>query len=96
MVVVVVLQVHPLVRTHPETLRDCLFIGEQFTKCVVGLDPEESRELIRALNAHATRPEHVYTHHWRPGDLVLWVSEGRLVEKMGARHRPFFSYPLTI
>ena len=33
---------------------------------------EESQALLGELNAHATRPEFVYTHDWRIGDVVMW------------------------
>jgi len=32
----------------------------------------EGRALLAELLAHATQLEFVYTHHWRPGDLVIW------------------------
>ena len=34
--------------------------------------PEESKELLEQLTAHATRREFVYTHRWRQHDLVMW------------------------
>ena len=37
-----------------------------------GRDVEESRALLRSLTDHITRPDHVYTHRWRPKDLVMW------------------------
>ena len=32
----------------------------------------ESRAIIDALEAHATRPDAIYSHRWRPGDLIVW------------------------
>jgi len=64
--------VHPVVRTHPETGRKALFVNEGFTVGIVGLPDAEGKALLDALNAHATRPELVYTHKWRAGDLVIW------------------------
>ena len=32
----------------------------------------ESAALLAELLAHATQPRFVYTHRWRPGDLVMW------------------------
>lgn len=63
--------VHPLVRTHPETGRKSLYIG-MYSSHILDMPEEEGRALIEELLAHATRPELVYTHQWRPGDLVLW------------------------
>jgi alpha-ketoglutarate-dependent taurine dioxygenase len=63
--------VAPLARVHPETARKSLFIG-MYASHIVGMDEAESRRLIDELTAHATGPRFVYTHQWRPGDLVVW------------------------
>jgi taurine dioxygenase len=62
---------HPIVRIHPETGRKCLFLGDH-AWCVEGMPLEAGRQLIEELNASIIRPELVYTHRWRPGDLVIW------------------------
>ena len=62
---------HPLVRTHPDTDRKALYMGIH-TSHIEGMDPEESRLLLDDLLHHATRPDVVYEHKWRPGDLVMW------------------------
>jgi alpha-ketoglutarate-dependent taurine dioxygenase len=62
---------HPLVRTHPETGHKALYLGNHATR-VVGLPPTESAALLAELLEHATQRCFVYTHRWRPGDLVLW------------------------
>ena len=58
-------------RVHPETGRKALYIGEKVTG-FVGMTEEESRPLIDYLVRHATRPQFVYRHQWRPNDIVLW------------------------
>jgi len=62
----------PLVRTHGETGRKSLFLGRQGEGHIVGLTPEESNELLRALWEHATRPEFVWTYRWKLGDVLVW------------------------
>jgi alpha-ketoglutarate-dependent taurine dioxygenase len=62
---------HPLVRTHPETGRKALYLGNHATR-IIGHPPTESAALLAELLEHATRPEFVYPHRWRPGDLVIW------------------------
>jgi len=62
---------HPIVRTHPETGRKCLFLGDH-AWCVEGMPLEEGRALIDELNASIVPADEVYVHQWRPGDLVLW------------------------
>jgi alpha-ketoglutarate-dependent taurine dioxygenase len=62
---------NPLVRVHPKTGRKGLFLG-MYASHIVGMDEGEGRCLLDELTAHATSPPFVYTHQWRPGDLVVW------------------------
>jgi taurine dioxygenase len=62
---------HPVVRTHPETGRRCLYLGDH-AESIVGMDYAAGRALIEALNARAVADTTVYRHRWRPGDLMVW------------------------
>jgi taurine dioxygenase len=64
--------VHPVVRTHPETGRQALFVSEHFTTRIVGIPEDESRALLAELFAHSVLPAHIYRHRWAPHDLVFW------------------------
>ena len=64
--------VHPLVRTHPETGRKSLYVGEDVVKEIIGLPAVESEALLADLNAHAISEDFVYRHKWRAGDVVIW------------------------
>lgn len=64
--------VHPVVRTHPETGRKALFVNEGFTSRILSLPEDESRDLLKLLFEHSTRPENIYHHRWRDHDLVFW------------------------
>lgn len=48
---------HPIVATHPETGRKCLFVNEVYVHRIDGMTTEESRPLLAYLYAHACRPE---------------------------------------
>ncbi|HZR68622.1 MAG TPA: TauD/TfdA family dioxygenase [Burkholderiales bacterium] len=63
---------HPLVSTHPETGRRCLFLGRRRNSYVVGMDLEESEDLLDALWAHAAKPEFVFRQKWKAGDVLIW------------------------
>ncbi len=64
--------VHPLVRTHPVTGRNALFLGRRLNAYIVGLEPAESESLLDTLWAHATKPEYTWYQEWKLGDLILW------------------------
>lgn len=62
---------HPVVRTHPETGRKCLFLGDH-AEYILGMDYEPGRALIEELNALAVHPDLTYHHRWSPGQLIAW------------------------
>ena len=60
-----------LVRTHPATGRKSLYLGSHASH-ILGMPVAEGRALLTELLDLATRPEFVYQHRWRVGDLVMW------------------------
>lgn len=64
--------VHPIVRTHPETGYNALYLGRRRLAYVMGLSVEESEDLLNQLWAHATRPELHWHHTWKKGDMIVW------------------------
>jgi alpha-ketoglutarate-dependent 2,4-dichlorophenoxyacetate dioxygenase len=60
-----------LVRTHPVTGRKSLFLAAH-AGAIEGWTIPEARMFLRDLTEHATQHEFVYSHVWRPGDLVMW------------------------
>ena len=62
---------HPTVRVHPESGKKALYVSERVSH-FHGMTSEESKPLINYLCYHATRPENVYRHVWRAGDLLCW------------------------
>lgn len=64
--------IHPVVHVHPATGRPALFVNEAFTTRILDVPETESRALLEVLLEHVSRPESIYRHAWRPGDLVFW------------------------
>ena len=64
--------VHPVVRTHPATGRKALYVNRLMTVRIEGIPANESEELLQFLFDHQERPEFIYEHVWRVGDLVMW------------------------
>ena len=60
-----------LVRSNPRTGAKNIFVGSH-AKSIVGWSFEDSRALLDDLLERATADEHVYSHAWQPGDLVIW------------------------
>ena len=78
---------HPLARTHPETGRKALYLGNH-AQHIQGLPEAEGAALLDDLLAHTTRPEFTYAHRWRPGDLIVWDNRCTL-------HRAVANYEMT-
>jgi taurine dioxygenase len=72
----------PVVRTHPETGRKALYVGEK-VKRFDGMTEEESAPLIDYLVRHATRPEFVYRHQWRKHDILAWDNRCVMHQALG-------------
>jgi taurine dioxygenase len=63
--------VHPLVRTHPDNGTKALYFHPTKTDHIVGMAPDASIALIGDLLDRIIRPEIVYRHRWRVGDLLV-------------------------
>jgi len=77
-----------LVRRHPGSRRKTLYLSAHASH-IVGWPVPDGRLLLLDLNTHATRPEFVYSHKWRVGDLVIW--DNRCTMHRGRPHHD--SYP---
>ena len=77
---------HPIVRTHPETGRRCLYLGDH-AESIVGIPYAEGRALIEELNALAVHPDLTYEHRWKPGELIVW--DNRCLMHRATPYDPF-------
>ena len=64
--------IHPLIRTHPENGTKAIYMHQGKVEQFVGMTPEDSQALIEELLEMAIRPEFIYRHKWRLGDLLIW------------------------
>ena len=62
---------HPVVRTHPETRRKCLYLGDH-AEYIVGMPYDEGRAMIEELNALAVHADLTYEHRWKTRELLIW------------------------
>ncbi len=63
---------HPIVRTHPDTGYNALYLGRRPNAYICGLSAEESEELLNFLWGHATQDQFSWQHSWKIGDLLIW------------------------
>jgi taurine dioxygenase len=80
---------HPVIRTHPVTGRKCIFVCEGYTTRILDVSEEESRELLYLLFAQVIKPQYVYRHQWRVGDLLMW-------DNCSVQHLASFDYALPL
>ena len=64
--------VHPLLRTHPETGRQSIYLSLTTFERIEGLSAAQSDALVAALSDHFTQPAFVYRHRWRRHDVIFW------------------------
>ena len=71
-------EVHPLVRTHPDSGRKILYLDEATEVELVDQDAVRGAALIGRLRAHLLQPRFAYTHRWQVGDIVYWDNQATL------------------
>ena len=63
---------HPVVRTHPETGEDGLFVNFTFTDRIVGLTRKESDAILGMLFEHIQKPEFLVRWRWSENAIAFW------------------------
>jgi taurine dioxygenase len=64
--------VHPVVRRHPETGRQILYINPSFVPQFEDMTEAESRPLLDYLIGHMAQPEFQIRYRWSPDVLGIW------------------------
>lgn len=76
---------HPVVRTHPETGKRCLYVNVAHTSHFKGMTEKESASILSFLFEHQVKPEFTCRFNWRPGSLAFW-------DNRAAQHNPVNDY----
>jgi taurine dioxygenase len=73
---------HPLVRTSPDTGERSLYANAPFTSHIVGMDRDESDELLGRLFLEARVPEYQCRFQWQKDSIAFW--DNRVVQHYAA------------
>ena len=65
-------QVHPVVRLHPNTGREALWVNPTYVIRFENMNRAESEPLLHYLNQFAVQPSMTCRVHWTPGTLTMW------------------------
>ena len=64
--------VHPVVRTHDVSGTKAIYINPLRIKRFIGMEADESADLLDELTVHATKDDFTYPHSWGQGDVIIW------------------------
>ena len=78
-------RIQPLVRTHPERGTKAIWFHKGKTENVLGMDAEETQRFLDELLQVAIRPEFVYVHEYKLGDMFI-------VDNRSAMHKAGFDF----
>ena len=76
---------HPLVRTHPETGRKALYLGNH-AQTLHGFKTDEAAPILTYLKSHALHPEFTCRFRWQVGSMAIW-------DNRCTQHRALNDYP---
>lgn len=76
---------HPLVRTHPETGKKALYIGNHAIG-LHGFGDKEARPVLDYLMQHSVQPEMTCRFRWEVGSMAIWDNRCTM-------HRALNDYP---
>jgi len=63
---------HPIIRRHPRTGREVIYVNPVYTVGIHGMRDEEATAILGQLYDVATDPVHLCRFRWEPGSLAVW------------------------
>ncbi|GKW41836.1 MULTISPECIES: TauD/TfdA dioxygenase family protein [Pectobacterium] len=75
---------HSVLRPHPETGRKSIYVNWTHTDAISGMTEEESQSCLSTVYAHCEKPDYIYAHQYKEGDLVIWDNGSTLHTGDGA------------
>ncbi|WP_126173029.1 TauD/TfdA dioxygenase family protein [Altericroceibacterium xinjiangense] len=71
-------RLHPLVRRHPETEEEALYLDEVYAIGIGGMTQEESWPIIDFLRRHITQHAFTFRLRWEAGMVAMWDNRATL------------------
>ena len=63
---------HPIVRTHPETGKKILYVNWTYTKEIIGINKNESDEILKKIFEHQARLDLTCRFNWTENAVAIW------------------------
>lgn len=63
---------HPVIRTHPVTGRNGIFVNSSFAVRIKDMKEKESRALLEFLHQHVQQPEFQCRFRWQENSVAFW------------------------
>lgn len=76
---------HPVIRRHPISGKQCIFVNSLFTVRIKGMKQKESQALLDFLFQHVTIPEYTCRFQWQKDSVAFW--DNRITQ-----HKPVNDY----
>tara|TARA_B100000029_G_scaffold333580_1_gene325762 strand:+ start:403 stop:1230 length:828 start_codon:yes stop_codon:yes gene_type:complete len=70
--------VHPVIRTHPETSKKILYVNSMYTKKINGIDKKESEEILSEIFKHQERLDFTCRFKWTENAVAIWDNRSTL------------------
>ena len=70
--------VHPVVRTHPETQKKILYVNSMYTKRILNMEKNESDDILSKIFRHQERLDFTCRFKWTENAVAIWDNRSTL------------------
>ena len=70
--------IHPVVRTHPETNKKILYVNSMYTKKIIDMDKNESDDILKKIFSHQERLDFTCRFKWTENAIAIWDNRSTL------------------
>jgi len=70
--------IHPIVRTHPETGKKILYVNSMYTKKIIEMEKKESDQTLNEIFKHQERLDFTCRFKWTENAVAIWDNRSTL------------------